>query len=153
MTTFQGTGFLLDLPEDTIDASTYFFVRNDGSSNPPTLRVTAQAIIEIPPDIDAHITMVLKEELAVAPDLILIDKTVNQRNDWIYCVVTLAWGTDLTSPRQRRIYLYVDGQPTRLFTLVLTSTNEDFGDATAYFADTIRSFNPNDIQNVLPEVG
>ena len=152
MNSFQGTGFQLSLPEDAIDASYYVFLRNDGSPTPAQLRITAISVPEVPEDVEEFANAQLKRERKAMPDLDVVELTANERDNWIYATATVDLGESPTDLREQRIYLFVSEAQARLFTITVSAPKPTFDEANAYFAETIRSFVPNDVQNLLPEL-
>ena len=153
MANFQGGGFQLDLPDDIVDASSYVFVQDDGSDSPPILRVTSQVVEDIPEDIDAYVAQRIQAERDASSILQLLEASSNKRDNWLYGIATVAWGDEPSALKERRIYLFVDETPARLFNLSITAPTPAFDEGVAYFAGAIRSFLPNDVQKLIPDTG
>jgi hypothetical protein len=148
---FQGGGFALDLPDGLVDASAYVFVANDESSSPPMLQITHRLVSKVPEDVGEYMQELLDQEQQAAPMLEIEETSVNQRDTWTYGIATLSWGPEPESLKERRIYLFVDEQPCRLFILAVKAPSVGFDAGNSLFADALRSFAPNDVQQMLPE--
>lgn len=151
MANFQGGGFQLDLPEDVVDASSYVFVKDDGSVTPPILRVTSHMVEEMPEDIDIWVAQRIQTEKEASAILELLEASSNKRNNWLYGVATVVWGGEPGALKERRVYLFVDEKPVRFFNLSITAPTPIFAESVAYFAGAIRSFLPNDVQKLVPD--
>jgi hypothetical protein len=151
MKPYQGAGFSIELPDDIADASSFVFVRDDQSDSPPTLRITLQPVAEAPADMGSYLRDLLHKECARVPGLELVDTSVNSRDNWLYGIATLAWGQEIYSLRERRIYLFVADERPRHFVLSVTAPGNAFDEANLYFAGAIRSFMPNEVQNFVAQ--
>jgi hypothetical protein len=143
---FQGSGFVIELPAEVLDASSYVFVKPDPSPAPATLRISPTPVDAIPADLQGDLEAALTTEAASIPALSVQQISTNKRDNWTYGFVTLAWEFDELKINERRIYLYIDDEPLRHFVFTIQAMADQFEDAMSYFSESLRSFAPNDDQ-------
>lgn len=145
-TSFQGSGFELELPDEVINASSYVFIRPDPSAVPASLRINPISTDTIPSDLQSDLESLLHTEAETSEQLTVLQISTNARENWTYGFATLAWQFGETEIRERRIYLYIDDNPIRHFIFTIQALADEFDDAVAYFNEGIRTFNPNELQ-------
>jgi hypothetical protein len=144
MPKFQGSGFSLEVPEGTVDASNYgFALPGTGGAN-PTLTVSFSKAEN--PDLGAVFdekTRSLDESLT---NFKIVSKGGFKRADREYIVWISEWGAEGARFKQKQVLMLVLGQPQRLFTITATDLAEHFPETEPLFDNVIRTFDPNDIQ-------
>lgn len=148
MTTFQGSGFAIQLPEDVLDGSSYTFVKNDEAPVPPMLRITGARADAVPADMDRYLSDTCAAELAVNRNLEILSIFSHRRDSWHYGIVRLSWGGGPHGLREQRIYLFVEEPVVRRFVITVTASEANFEGALEYFREAVRSFTPNDVQRL-----
>ena len=144
MPKFQGSGFSLELPDGTVDASNYgFALPGTGGAN-PTLMVSFSKADDS--DLGAVFdekTRLLDESLS---DFKVVNKGAFQRADREYIVWVGEWGEEGARMKQKQVLMRLSGPAPRMFTITATDFAEHFAQTEPLFDNVIRTFDPNDIQ-------
>jgi hypothetical protein len=144
MPKFQGSGFSLELPGGTVDASNYgFALPGSGGANPTlTIRITKTAHADLGAIFDDQ-----KRSLEQAlTDFEVVSKGAFKRADREYIVWIGEWGSAEARTRQKQVLMFVTGNISRLFTITATDLASHFAQTEPLFDGVIRTFEPNDIQ-------
>jgi hypothetical protein len=142
---FQGSGFSVDLPEDASDASSYCFLFPNAGEYAPNLTIR----YEQPPDefdLNEYVDEQRQALETSVENFIVVNEISNKRDFWTYVISIIEWGPDEARIRQKRTYVHVPGEKTRLFILTGTDLAANFEQSDVIFNQIIRSFKPNDIQ-------
>ena len=144
MPKFQGSGFSLELPDGTVDASNYgFALPGTGGAN-PTLTISISRAE------DADVGAAFDEKTRSLGEALTNFKVVNkgafQRADREYVVWVGEWGAEGARYKQKQVLMRVAGPVPRMFTITATDLAEHFAQTEPVFDNVIRTFDPNDIQ-------
>lgn len=144
MPKFQGSGFSLELPDGTVDASNYgFALPGDGGANPTlTIRFAKEQQADLGAVFDEQ-KRSLEEGLQ---DFEVVSKGDFKRADREYIVWVGEWGSADARMKQKQVLMFVSGQVPRLFTITACDLATHFAQTEPLFDDVIRTFDPNDIQ-------
>jgi hypothetical protein len=145
MSSFQGSGFSISLPEAVIDASSYCFSFPSAGTLSPNLTIKCDTLKDKP-----DLSVVVNERTAQLSEslenLIVISEVANTRDSWEYIVSVVEWGATDNRTRQKQLFIYVPGEKPRLFTLVGTDLASNYQNSEPLFDQIIKTFNSNDIQ-------
>ena len=145
MPIFQGSGFSVELPEETIDASSYCFSFPESGEFSPNLMIKCERQQdEI--DLSAYVNEQRAAICAGVENFKVISDTSKNRGSWNYLISVVEWGPDEKRTRQKQLIVYVPGEIPRLYTLTATDFAANFKRSEPLFDQVIRTFNPNDIQ-------
>lgn len=141
MQDFQGPGFFVQLPDQTVDASTYCFVFPAYGDFPPNLTIRCE---EHPEEFElgAYVAEQRQALADSAENFSLINEISSKHDFWTYVVSIVEWGADDNRVRQKRTYVHVPGEPPRLYTLTGTDLAANFEVSDAVFNQVIRSLKP-----------
>lgn len=144
MQKFQGSGFALELPAGTVDASNYgFALPGEGGANPT---LTISVVAQQQADLDAKFDEQTNSLEQVLENFEVISKGVFKRADREYIVWIAEWGSADARMKQKQVLMFVTGTVPRLFTITATDFATHFARTEPQFDDVIKTFNPNDIQ-------
>lgn len=115
---FSAPHFSLQLPDGTLDASTYGFVfPGIGGDNPARLSVISTVVPSVP-----ELQTFVGEQKALIldrfPDPEILESITNVRGSWSYAILKFAWGEAGSRMGQKDIHLFVDGSSVRYFHLL-----------------------------------
>lgn len=144
MPKFQGSGFSLELPDGTVDASNYgFALPGDGGANPTvTIRFATVENADLEKIFDEQ-KYSLEQALT---DFEVVSKGTFKRADREYIVWIGEWGSAEARMKQKQVLMRVSGNVPRLFTITATDLARHFAQTEPLFDNVIRTFDPNDIQ-------
>jgi hypothetical protein len=144
MPKFLGSGFSLELPVGTVDASNYgFALPGDGGANPTlTITFTATQQADLGENFDQQ-KQLLEQALE---NFEIVSKGAFKRADREYIVWIAEWGPAAARMKQKQVLMFVSGNVPRLFTITATDLAEHFVQTEPQFDNVIRTFDPNDIQ-------
>jgi hypothetical protein len=144
MPQFQGSGFAIELPETSADASSYCFVFPDAGDFAPNLVIQFERR-SAPPDLAQESRKLQQSQLALG-DYRVIGEATYKSGRWDYTVCVSEWGPAGNRIRQKQVLLFVpEGKPT-LFTLTATDLAGNFSRSEPLFDRVIGSFKPNMLQ-------
>lgn len=145
MAKFQASGFSIDLPDGTFDASSYVFSFPFAGDLSPSLSISFERVADIP-DL---MTIADKEAGTLRSNLESFDvlaESQHERGTWRYVISIVEWGPREARIWQKRFFLFVpDGRPT-LYTIKGTDLSENRANSEPIFDQTIASFDPNGFQ-------
>lgn len=144
MPKFQGSGFSLELPDGTVDASNYGFALPGAGGANPTLTIGFSKAEQA--DLGAVFDEQTRSFEEALMDFEVVTKGAFKRPDREYIVWVGEWGPAGARIRQKQVLMSVSGQVPRLFTITATDLAEHFAQTEPLFDNVIRTFNPNDIQ-------
>lgn len=144
MTKFQGSGFSIDLPDGTVDASAYGFALPGAGDSSPTLIIKFEAA-ELA-DLRARFDQQKKSLEQSLENFEVISEGAFQRTEREYIVWIGEWGSAAARMKQKQVLMFVAGVNPRLFTITATDLAEHFAQTEPLFDNAIRTFDPNDIQ-------
>jgi len=144
MPKFQGSGFSLELPDGTTDASNYgFALPGTGGANPTLTISFAKAEQTDLGTLFDEQTRPLEQALT---DFQIVSKGAFKRADREYIVWIGEWGPVEGRMKQKQVLMIVSGQAPRLFIITATDFAQYFTQTEPLFDDVIRTFEPNDFQ-------
>ena len=135
----------MELPVDTIDASSFCFVFPGAGELAPNLTVR----IEHPQaefDLAAYVQEQRQAVESAVENFVVVNEISSKRDFWTYIISIVEWGPDESRLRQKQTYIHVPGEKPRLFILTGTDLASNFENSDPIFNQVIRSFKPNDIQ-------
>lgn len=145
MAAFQGSGFVVELPDGTSDASSYAFVLPDGEGYAPNLTVRFEAV-----GADCDLPAVARSRIAQLGERLeafeLLHEESGSRGPLQGVLSTVEWGAGEARVRQRWLLLLSLAPAPRLYTLTATDLAARAGRSDAAFDAMLRSFVPNDRQ-------
>lgn len=140
---FQGSGFVIELPEGSLDASSYTFAFPDLGNFSPNLTVRFEAAESV--DLDAHVAEVRQSLGSALEEFIVVGEVgVRTRGDWRYATHVVEWGASDTRIRQKQLFLWTPKPAPTLYTLTGTDLASGFERSEPVFDAIIRSFQPNE---------
>jgi len=145
MPSFQGSGFSVELPEETIDASSYCFSFPEAGEFSPYLTIKCERQQD-ELDLSACVNEQRDALRAGVENFRVISETSKSRGSWNYIITVVEWGPDESRTRQKQLFVYVPGEIPRLYTLTGTDFASNFENSEPLFDQVIRTFKPNDIQ-------
>lgn len=150
---FKGSGFTLQLPEGTVDASSYMFAfpHSDGQYT-PTLSVKCE-ICDEQLDLDSLVDENERALLAAVPEGSAVSRSRHRTVGREYIVSVVQWGPEMSQMKQKFVYLLVDDALTRLYTMIYTNTTEGFPVFEPTIDGIIRSFQVSNEQLISANVG
>jgi hypothetical protein len=144
MPKFQGSGFSLELPEGTIDASNYGFALPGTGGASPTLTISISKAGDS--DVGAAFDQKTRSLGEALTNFKVVKKGAFQRADREYIVWVGEWGAEGARMKQKQVLMRLSGPAPRLFTITATDLAEHFAQTEPLFDNVIRTFDPNDIQ-------
>jgi len=151
MPKFQGSGFAIELPEGSADATpyTFLFPTPEGAAMAPFITIQAEK-----PESDDLETHVRTLHATLQNDLegFQVHHFRGGQHEGIDVVLTtIEWGPQGTRISQTQAFYLVDGEKKKkVFTLKGTDLTSNFENSQPVFNNTFRTFMPNDIQ-LLPD--
>jgi len=125
--------FSLELPDDTLDASSYGFVFPAiGGSNPARLSV----VTSVPPSVPDLETFVAEQQTLILerfPEPEILESITNVRGSWSYAILKFTWGESGNRMCQKDIHLFVSGQSVRYFHFLGVAPLDEFARAEPAF--------------------
>lgn len=144
MPKFQGSGFSIEVPDGTVDASNYGFAFPGADGANPTMTITFAAAKEADPAATFDEQLGLLEQ--AMQDFDVISQGTFKRADREYIVWVAEWGPAESRMRQKQVLMSVAGSTPRLFKITATDLAAHFDQAEPLFDNIIRTFEPNEIQ-------
>ena len=145
MPSFQGSGFSVELPEETIDASSYCFSFPEVGEFSPNLTIKCERQQD-ELDLSAYVNEQRDALRAGLENFSVISELSKSRGSWNYIITVVEWGPDESRTRQKQLFVYVPGEIVRLYTLTGTDFAANFEESEPLFDQVIGTFKPNDIQ-------
>lgn len=144
MPKFQGSGFSIELPNGTVDASNYGFALPGVGGANPTLTINSTAAQQADlGTIFAEKQQALEQALE---DFKVSSHGLFKRGDREYIVWIAEWGPAAARMKQKQVLMLVSGEAARLYTITANDLAEHFAQTEPLFDEVIRTFEPNDIQ-------
>ncbi|WED22955.1 DUF1795 domain-containing protein [Vibrio sp. JC009] len=147
MSQFQGSGFVIDLPEKCWDASSYTFVLPEEGGFSPNLTIRFELVPE-GYELEKSVLDELKALSLSLDDFVMVSQNSGKRggNDGIICVYE--WGQEPARLRQRVITLLVGGDVLRKYILTTTVLAASCDKSEAVFDRMLGSLEFNGVQVV-----
>ena len=145
MAKFQGSGFVLDLPDGSVDASTYAFALPSDGEYPPSLIIRFERQRHLP-DLGAYAATERRMLEERVEELRVISEVASRRGPCDCLDVAYEYGIEQGRMRQQQRYLTMPGERATLFSLTVTDRAEHFERAEAMIEAVLDSFTPNDTQ-------
>lgn len=142
MAVFQGSGFLLDMPEGFVDATAYCFAFPMAGDFSPNLTIQFERRAE-PPSLDEEMQKLHRSLQFALEDFRVLSQATYQSANGPYSFSVSEWGPAVGRIRQMHVLLYgLVGKPT-LYTLTATDRAENFANSEPLFRQVLGSFTPN----------
>ncbi|MEE4217491.1 MAG: DcrB-related protein [Xanthomonadales bacterium] len=142
MTSFKGANFSLELPDDTVDASSYCFCFPDLGTMPPNLTVTSQQF-----DDKSSLEEFTESRTAPMRDSLdefeVVSEQRYQRDNWDYIISIVQWTAGSVVTRQKRLFIHVAKPANKIYSLVATDLAENAEKSEPTIDGIIRSFQPD----------
>jgi len=146
MPSFQGSGFLIGLPEGCTDASAYTFVLPEEGERTAYVTIKAERLQE-PQDLKAYVS---KQQAALQENVegFEVAQYVAGQHDGMDVVLTsVEWGPADGRVSQKIAYFLVqDDKGQKIFTLTGTDLASQFQKTGPIFDQIFKTFTPNQIQ-------
>ncbi|MGD9341403.1 MAG: hypothetical protein PVG76_10750 [Chromatiales bacterium] len=149
---FKGSGFSLQLPDGTVDASSYAFAfpHSEGQYT-PTLTVKCE-ICHADTDLGSIVDEHERALLETVPDGEALSRSRHRTVGREYIVSVVGWGPQSMQMRQKFVYLLIEEAVTRLYTMIYTNTSEGFAVFEPTIDAIIRSFQATNEQLISANV-
>lgn len=147
---FQGSGFSLDIPDGSVDASAYCFAFPQAGSFSPNITIQFQRLpadqAASPPDLGEEISKLHRSLQVAVEDFRVLSQASFQSPKGPYSYSVSEWGPADNRIRQMHVVLFgVEGKPT-LYTLTATDLAENYARSEPLFRQIVGSFSPNAAQ-------
>lgn len=147
MTSFQGSGFTLELPENAIDGSSYVFLLpgGDGPSMPSvSVRVQRRRASVT---LDDYIREMRPDDAGDGPAAFtVVAETLHDRGAWPYVVSVTEWGEGDQAIRRKEVFILIAGEVNTIYHLCGADLASSFAASEPAIDAVMRSFRPNDGQ-------
>ncbi len=146
MPKFQGSGFVVELPEGCIDMSAYTFVLPVKSGFSPNLVIRFEAVGKA-----ANLSEYVKKTMDQLSDSLDAFELINQASgkrggcDGVMCCYE--WGHGKSRMRQKQLFLLTVGERCRIYTLTTVDLAANFATSDPIFEQILRSFVTNELQH------
>jgi hypothetical protein len=146
MPSFQGSGFLIGLPEGCTDASAYTFLLPTEGQYTPYLTIKSERLQE-PQELKAYVS---KHQASLQENVegFEVAQYVAGQHDGMEVILTaVAWGPQEGRVCQKIAYFQIqDAKGYKVFTLTGTDTASQFQKTGPIFDQIFKTFTPNQIQ-------
>ena len=145
MSEFQGSGFVLDVPEGCADASVYTFLLPTEGQFTPYVTIKFEGLHD-EADLNAYVT---KQHDALSESVEkfeMIIKRSGKRGIWAAVLAIMEWGAEESRIRQKQGFFLVPGETAKVYALTGIDLAAHFDKSEPQFDKIFQSFNPNDIQ-------
>ena len=147
MTTFQGSGFAIDIPPGCSDASIYTFALPNVNGFSPYIIIRFEAVKE-PLDLSAYVNKQLEALASNAEEFKLLSQNAGKRGNWGCVVSDCQWGLPTIRMQQKYVHFLVPGKSSKVYTLSTTDLAKNHAHSSPVFDQMLRSFLPNNTQVV-----
>lgn len=145
MPKFQGSGFVVELPEGCLDMSAYTFVLPVKGGFSPNLVIRFDAV-DGKPDLAAYVEQTLARISESLDGFELISQAGGKRGDCDGVMSLYEWGQGKGRMRQKQIFLLTAGEKRRIYTLTTIDLAANAAVSDPLFEQVLRSFMPNAVQ-------
>ncbi|MFK7913449.1 MAG: hypothetical protein AB8B93_06005 [Pseudomonadales bacterium] len=135
----NGTDFSVELPEGSIDSSSYLFVLPIESSMTPNVLITKRLSKEPLSAAQAMQDYIVSQRRSLE-DIEISDQIEGGGSDRDYALFIGQWCAGELAMRQKTIFLHFAAAATQVFSIALTSLAEDFDAAEPQFDQIVRNF-------------
>jgi hypothetical protein len=142
---FQGSGFCLGVPEETVDASQYILVLAPKAGFSPHLTIRFEPV-DSGIDLNAYLKKQISNLEGSLEDFSLISQATGMRGPINGAMFNYEWGQGTGRFKQKQVLLVSNLQPIRLYTLTTLDLVKNAHISDPVFEQMIRSFSPNDKQ-------
>lgn len=148
---FQGSGFSVELPDGSADASAYTFLLPMPKNAPMAPFITIQAEVQNEGSLEAHVKSFHLELQKDLENFTVRDFKAGRNAGTDVVLTTIEWGPAAARVSQTQAYYLVTGaEKPKIYALKGTDLTENFPNSQPLFNGVMRSFMPNDMQ-VLAE--
>jgi hypothetical protein len=146
MPSFQGSGFLIGLPEGCTDASAYTFVLPSDGEYTAYVTIRAQRLQE-PQDLKAYVSKQQASLQENVDEYAVAQYVAGQHDGMDVVLTTVEWGSKEARVCQKIAYFLVqDEKGQKIFTLTGTDLVAQFQKTGPIFDQIFKTFTPNQIQ-------
>ena len=146
MPSFQGSGFLIGLPQGCIDASAYTFLLPTEGQYTPYITIKSERLKE-PQDVKAYVS---KQQASLQDNVEgfeVAQYVAGQHDGMDVVLTTVEWGPEVARISQKIAYFQVhDQKGSKIFTLTGTDLASQFQKTGPLFDQVFKTFTPNQIQ-------
>jgi hypothetical protein len=143
---FQGSGFLIELPEGCTDASAYTFILPTEGEYTPYITIKAERMQEAQ-DLKAYVSKQQASLQESVEEYAVIQYVESQHEGMDAVLTTIEWGSVEARICQKIIYFLMhDQKGSKIFTLTGTDLASQFQKSEQIFYQVFKSFIPNQIQ-------
>lgn len=146
MPAFQGSGFTLELPEETVDGSSYvFLLPREGGTAMASVSVRVERRREAV-DLAEYARSLRPPEGEGEAEFRVLSESFHDRGAWPYLVSVTDWGEGEAAIRRKEIFVLIAGEPNTVYHLTASERASRFHECEAMLDGILRSFRPNDVQ-------
>ncbi len=146
MPSFQGSGFLIGLPEGCTDASAYTFVLPPEGGYTPYITIKAERLRE-PQELKAYVSKQQASLQENVEEYAVAQYVAGQHDGMDVVLTTVEWGSEEARVCQKTAYfLMQDEKGLKIFTLTGTDLASQFQKTGPIFDQIFKTFSPNQIQ-------
>lgn len=146
MPNFQGSGFLIALPEGCTDASAYTFVLPTQGEYTPYITIKSERLQE-PQDLKAYVSKQQASLQDNVDDFEVAQFVAGQHDGMDVVLTTVEWGPKEGRVCQKIAYFLIhDQKGSKVFTLTGTDLKAQFDNTGPVFDQIFQTFSPNQIQ-------
>ena len=152
MTNFQGSGFLIDLPEGSSDVSAYSFVMPGDDKKTAYVTIKAHRM-NAPQALQDYVEKEQASLQGSVENFVVSQYGAGKRKGMDVVLTTVEWGPDESRIFQKIAYfLLQDERGCKIFTLTGSDLVSDIKRSGPMFDDIFKSFTPNTTQCIEPGV-
>jgi hypothetical protein len=137
---FQGSDFVIELPEGAADVSTYAFAFPARRDFRPSIVIKTDALAA-PVDLSAHVQEQLAKLSASLPNVNVVRSGPTRHDKYPSHASLFDWGPDSRRIRQKQYFLLLK-DPARVVTITGTGLRDDFAPVELLFDAIFLSFRP-----------
>jgi hypothetical protein len=138
MSTFRGTDFQIELPDEYRDESTYAFAFRSRSGFSPSVVVKTERLAQ-PSELSAYVEQQLDKIKQLLPSVTVVSVASDRHGGAAAQTAIYDWGEARRRVRQKQRCILLSS-PDRVVTLTATALLETFAETEALFDAVFRSF-------------
>ncbi|MES9899890.1 MAG: DcrB-related protein [Sedimenticola sp.] len=142
MPNIQGSGFVIDVPEECIDASVYTFAFPEKGGYAANLMVRFEAVVGAF-DLQKYVEEQLDGLQQKVEEFKLVSQAAGKRGAFDGVMSIYEWGKEPARIRQKQVVLFVPGEQPRKYILTTTDLASQSANSDPLFDQMLRSFEIN----------
>ncbi|MEJ1356161.1 MAG: DcrB-related protein [Candidatus Sedimenticola sp. (ex Thyasira tokunagai)] len=142
MPMFQGSGFVIDVPEECVDASVYTFAFPEKGGYAANLMVRFEAVVGAF-DLQKYVKEQLDGLQQKVEEFKLVSQAAGKRGTSDGVMSVYEWGKEPARIRQKQVVLFVPGEQPRKYILTATDLASQSANSDPLFDQMLRSFEIN----------